>query len=180
MPSGQFIKLVKTVISKSSHDKSFTSSLDLVNNTVNNEAKSDTSSSGIDSSNFLNSDDDLNNHNSNNNNKSILTKTNSIENFLIPSKFSSFTDYNITKNKHLNEQKISKQDEIIPQLNNLNQYNKICEQISDYVSMQNNSYFSTEFELTNDDNQMLNKYLNEMTNYYQTLNNNNINQELNN
>ncbi len=180
MPSGQFIKLVKTVISKSSHDKSFTSSLDLVNNTVNNEAKSDTSSSGIDSSNFLNSDDDLNNHN---NNKSVLTKTNSIENFLIPSKFSSFTDYNITKNKHLNEQKISKQDEIIPQLNNLNQYNKICEQISDYVSMQNNSYFSTEFELTNDDNQMLNKYLNEMTNYYQTLNNNNnnsiINQELN-
>jgi hypothetical protein len=180
MPSGQFIKLVKTVISKSSHDKSFTSSLDLVNNTVNNEAKSDTSSSGIDSSNFLNSDDDLNNHNSNNNNKSVLTKTNSIENFLIPSKFSSFTDYNITKNKHLNEQKISKQDEIIPQLNNLNQYNKICEQISDYVSMQNNSYFSTEFELTNDDNQMLNKYLNEMTNYYQTLNNNNTNQELNN
>jgi hypothetical protein len=63
------------------------------------------------------------------------------------------------------------------QLNNLNQYNKICEQISDYVSMKNNSYFSTEYELTNDDNQMLNKYLNEMTNYYQTLNNNN--QELN-
>ena len=43
--------------------------------------------------------------------------------------------------------------------------------------MKNNSYFSTEYELTNDDNQMLNKYLNEMTNYYQTLNNNN--QELN-
>jgi uncharacterized protein YjbK len=57
------------------------------------------------------------------------------------------------------------------EFNNLSEYNKLCDQISDYVTLQNNYFGDTDgFELTTNDNQMLNKYLNEMTNYYQNLN----------
>lgn len=173
-PAGQCIKIVQK-----NQEKSF-SSFDSKANRPN-ETKSDTSSSGIDSSHFLNSDDDLN-HNSN---KSIL-KTNSMDNFLIPSKFSSFTDYNLSKKLETKDEAVSSKNEVSSnkinsqfEFNNFSDYNQLCDQISDFVTMQNN-YFSTEFELTNDDNQMLNKYLNEMTSYYQNLNNqdfeNNINE----
>ena len=203
MPVGQFFKIVKKQQPASNQPE---------NNLVNEPAKSiagagaitgsdDMSSSGIDSSNYLNSDDDLNNNSSSN--KSIIIKTSSLENFLIPSKFSSFTDYNVAKSRKLlssipiNSSKNNvmqtaqntppdignsvicvNRDELpmtklktTLEFNNLSEYNKLCDQISDYVTLQNNYFGDTDgFELTTNDNQMLNKYLNEMTNYYQNLN----------
>lgn len=173
-----FIKIVKTTLTNQG-DKSYASMADA-------QTKSETSSSGIDSANYLNSDDDLNQSTP----ARQVLRASSVENFLIPSKFSSFTDYNLTKrlneNKHQQQQKeillkeeetnhIELEDEMpnYAKLNTnfeFNEYNKMCDRLNDFVSLQNN-YLSAEFELSNDDNQMLNKYLNEMTSYYQNLNN---------